>query len=221
MISAPCISHLNFYKASFMSPLKSNRIIPSLFVAVASLALAAGAQAQSSTSSTTDYTLSSSSSYVGFNAGLTDYTLNDGTGLYGSDKRTSTYSLYAGSYFRDSNLGMELGYTNFGNVSRAGGTTKADGLNLSLIGRMPLGNSFSLLGKVGTTYSRTDVSSAAGSGVTAGSEAGFDWSYGVGAEYAFSRQWSGVLQYDYVYAKYAGGIRDSIRVSSLGVRYRY
>jgi OOP family OmpA-OmpF porin len=205
-----------------MSPLKSHRIISSLFLAVASLTLAAGAQAQSSTSSTTDYTLyGSGNSYIGLNAGLTDYSLNDGTGLFGSDKRTTTYNVYAGSYFRESNLGMELGYTNFGNVSRAGGTTKADGLNLSLIGRMPLSGSFNLLGKVGTTYSRTDVSSAAGSGVTAGSEAGFDWSYGVGAEYAFNRQWSGVLQYDYVYAKYAGGIRDSIRVTSLGARYRY
>jgi OOP family OmpA-OmpF porin len=201
---------------------KSHRIISTLFVAAASLALAAGAQAQSSSSSTTDYTLyGSGNSYIGLNAGLTDYTLNDGTGLYGSDKRTSTYSLYAGSYFRESNLGMELGYTNFGNVSRAGGTTKADGLNLSLMGRIPLGSSFNLLGKLGTTYARTDVSSAAGSGVTAGSESGFDWAYGVGAEYAFSRQWSGVLQYDEVYAKYAGGIRDSIRVTSLGARYRY
>ena len=201
---------------------KSHRIISTLFVAAASLAVASGAQAQSSTSSTTDYTLyGSGNSYIGFNAGLTDYTLNDGTGVFGSDKRSTTYNLYAGSYFRESNLGMEFGYTNFGSVSRAGGTTKADGLNLSLIGRMPLGSSFNLLGKVGTTYSRTDVSSAPGSGVTAGSEAGFDWSYGVGAEYAFNRQWSGVLQYDYVYAKYAGGIRDSIRVSSLGVRYRY
>ena len=206
-----------------MSPLKSHRIISSLFVAAASLALAAGAQAQSSSSSAkSDYTLyGSGNSYVGFNAGLTDYSLNDGTGLFGSDKRSTTYNIYAGSYFRDSNLGMELGYTDFGRVNRAGGTTKADGINLSLIGRMPLGSDFNLLGKVGTTYSRTDVSSAAGSGVTAGSEAGFDWSLGVGAEYAFSRQWSGVLQYDYVYAKYAGGIRDSIRVSSLGVRYRY
>ena len=142
-----------------MSPLKSHRIISSLFVAAASLALAAGAQAQSSSSSAkSDYTLyGSGNSYVGFNAGLTDYSLNDGTGLFGSDKRSTTYNIYAGSYFRESNLGMELGYTDFGRVTRAGGTTKADGINLSLIGRMPLGSSFNLLGKVGTTYSRTDV----------------------------------------------------------------
>jgi len=202
---------------------KSHPIIATLLVAAVSLAVATGAQAQNGTSSSaTDYSLyGSGNSHIGLNAGLTDYKLNDGTGPFGSDKRTTTYKVYAGSYFANSNLGVELGYTDFGRVTRAGGNTKADGVNLSLIGRMPLSSSFNLLGKVGTTYSRTDVSSAAGTGVTAGSESGFDWSYGVGAEYAFNRQWSGVLQYDEVYVKYAGSVRDRINVTSLGARYRY
>jgi OmpA-OmpF porin, OOP family len=201
---------------------KSHRIISSMLIAAASLAAVTGAQAQSSTSGSTDYTLyGSGNSYIGLSAGLTEYKLNDGTGLFGSDSRTNTTSVFAGSYFRDSNLGMELGYTDFGRVSRAGGTTKADGINLSLIGRIPLGSSLNLLGKVGTTYSRTDVSSAAGSGVTSGSETGFDWSYGVGAEYALSRQWSGVAQYDEAYVKYAGNVHERIKVTSIGIRYRY
>jgi OOP family OmpA-OmpF porin len=239
IISASCNLHLNSSKASFMSTIRSTRtnlqptkgftvkkshnLISTLLVAAASLAVATGAQAQSSTSSAkTDYTLyGSGNSYIGLNAGLTDYKLNDGTGLFGSDKRTTTYGIYAGSYFTNSNLGFELGYTDFGRVTRGGGNTKADGINLSLIGRVPLGSSFNLLGKVGTTYSRTDVSSAAGSGITAGSASGFDWSYGVGGEFAFSRQWSGVLQYDEVYVNYAGSARDRINVTSLGARYRY
>lgn len=198
---------------------KSHRqLVSSLCVAAAALA-AAGVQAQSSSGSSSLY--GSGNSHIGFNAGLTDYKLGDGTGIFGSDKNDTAYNLYAGSYFPNSNLGMELGYTDFGKVSRAGGTTKADGINISLIGRMPLGESFSLLGKVGGTYARTDVSSAPGSGVTAGSETGFDWSYGVGAEFAMSRQWSAVLQYDEHYVKYAGDNRDRINVTSLGVRYRY
>jgi opacity protein-like surface antigen len=200
---------------------KSHRhLVSSLCVAAAALA-ATGAHAQGSGSDGIYGLYGRGTSHIGFNAGLTDYKLNDGTGLFGSDKRTTAYNIYAGSYFKDSNLGMELGYTDFGRVTRAGGTTKADGINLSLIGRMPLGTSFGLLGKVGGTYSRTDVSSSAGSGVTAGSETSFDWSYGVGAEYAMSRQWSAVLQYDEHYVKYAGNNRDRINVTSLGVRYRY
>lgn len=200
---------------------KSHRhLVSSLCVAAAALA-AADARAQGSGSDGVYSLYGRGTSHIGFNAGLTDYKLNDGTGLFGSDKRTTAYNIYAGSYFKDSNLGMELGYTDFGRVSRAGGTTKADGINLSLIGRMPLGTSFGLLGKVGGTYARTDVSSSAGSGVTSGSETSFDWSYGVGAEYAMSRQWSAVLQYDEHYVKYAGNNRDRINVTSLGVRYRY
>ncbi len=195
---------------------KSHRhLVSSLCVAAAALA-ATGVQAQSSGSGS-----GSGNRHVGFNAGLTDYKLGDGTGVFGSDKRTTAYNIYVGSYFTNSDLGMELGYTDFGRVTRAGGTTKADGINLSLIGRLPLDNAFSLLGKVGGTFAHTDVSSAAGSGVTAGSENSFDWSYGVGAEYAMNRQWSAVLQYDEHYVKYAGNNRDRINITSLGVRYRY
>jgi OOP family OmpA-OmpF porin len=190
--------------------------LSSLCLAAAALA-ATGVQAQSSDNSL----YGSGNSHIGFSAGLTDYTLGDGTGIFGSDKRTTAYNIHAGSYFTNSNLGVEVGYTDFGKVTRAGGSTKADGINLSLIGRIPLGTSFNLLGKVGTTYARTDVSSAAGSGVASGSATDFDWSYGIGAEFAFSRQWSGILQYDEHRVKYAGDVRDRINVTSLGVRYRY
>jgi OmpA-OmpF porin, OOP family len=35
-----------------------------------------------------------------------------------------------------------------------------DGINFSLIGRAPMSSNFNVLGKVGTTYGPTDVSSA-------------------------------------------------------------
>ncbi len=195
-------------------------LLSSLCVAAAALA-GAGVQAQGSGSSSIYNLYGRGTSHIGFNAGLTDYKLNDGTGLFGSDNNSTAYNIYVGSYFTDSNIGMELGYTDFGTVNRAGGSTSADGINLSVIGRLPMGETFSLLGKVGGTYARTDVSAAAGSGVTGGSESGFDWSYGVGAELAFSRQWSGVLQYDEHRVTYAGNVDDRIKVTSLGVRYRY
>lgn len=202
---------------------KSHRIISSLFVAAASLASVAGAQAQSSASSSSSgYSIGSTgNSYMGLNVGQADFKLNNGTGLFSAENRYTSYNIYAGSYFNNRNFGFEIGYTDFGKLTRGGGTTKADGINLSLIGRAPMSSTFNLLGKIGTTYGRTDVSSAAGSGITAGSEIGFDWSYGVGAEYAFNPQWSGVLQYDEQYLKYPGSGRDRINVTSLGARYRF
>lgn len=201
---------------------KSQRIIASLFVAAASLAVVAGAQAQSSASSSSSgYAMyGRGNSYIGLNAGRSDFSVGNGIGVFTHDQGDVAYNIYAGSYFNN-NFGFEFGYTDFGRVNRAGGSTKADGINLSLIGKLPVGSSFNLLGKVGTTYGRTDVSSAAGSGVTAGSDSGFDWSYGVGAEFAFNPQWSAVLQYDEHYLKFAGGSRDRVSATALGLRYGF
>lgn len=196
---------------------KLHHRVSSLLVAVASLAAVAGAQAQSSAPGAMP---GPGNVYIGLNAGQSDYSLGNGTGLYGSDKRDTSYSIYAGSYF-NYNFGFELGYTDFGSINRGGGRTKADGINLSLVGRMPMNDSFNLLGKIGTTYGRTDVSSGAGSGIVAGSESEFGWSYGVGAEYAFTPQWSAVLQYDEHDLKFAGGDRNRISTTALGLRYRY
>jgi OmpA-OmpF porin, OOP family len=84
-----------------------------------------------------------------------------------------------------------------------------------------MSSNFNLLGKIGTTYGRTDVSSAPTSGVTAGSERGFDWSYGVGAELHLSPQWSAVFQYDQHDVKFPGASNYRVSAASLGLRYRY
>jgi OOP family OmpA-OmpF porin len=200
---------------------KSNRFVTRLLVAVAALGAVAGVQAQSSASgSSTGYSLyGAGNSYIGLNAGRSEFSLSNGLGLFASDKHDTSYNLYAGSYFSP-NFGFEAGYTDFGKVSRAGGSTKADGINLSLVGRLPLGSSFNLLGKLGTTYGRTDVSSR-DPGVVAGSESGFGLSYGVGAEFLFNPQWSAVLQYDEHDLKFIGSGRERVSATSVGVRYRF
>ena len=134
----------------------------------------------------------------------------------------AAYNLSAGSYFT-SNVGVEVGYTDFGRINRAGGQTRADGFNLSLVGKLPLAPSFNVLGKIGTTYGRTEVSALAGSGITRGSDVGFGLSLGLGAEYMVTQNWSGVLQYDVHDLRFAGGAsdRDRIGVTTLGLRYTF
>ncbi len=160
--------------------------------------------------------------YVDLSAGQTDYRLGNGTGLFGNDNRSTAYSISGGAYFTN-NLGVELGYTDFGRISRGGGTTRADGLSLRVVGKMPVGQSFNVLGKIGTTYGRTEVSSAPGSGIPAGSDSGFGLSAGLGAELVFTPNWSGLLQYDIHDLRFAGGVndRDRIGVLSLGIRYSF
>jgi hypothetical protein len=175
-----------------------------------------GVQAQSTMSNL----YAPGTSYVELGIGKSDYSLGNGIGVFGSDQGDTSYSVRAGSYFNN-NMGLEVGYTNFGTINRAGGTTKAQGINLSLLGKMPLNANFNLLGKIGTTYSYTDVSSNPASGVVAGSANGFGLSYGVGAEYVFSPQWSGVLQYESQDLKFAGDHNDRVGVTSLSARYRF
>ena len=211
--------------------LKLKSVSRGALLATACLAFASLAHAQSTVTpnqnsnnqmdSTGSWRAGAGNDYIGLNAGASDLARPiSGLGVLGGNQQSNAYSVSMGHYFVDRNYGFEVGYTDFGSINRAGGSTKVDGINLSFIGRAPIGQSFNLLGKIGTTYGRTDVSSSAASGVQAGSERGFDVSYGIGAEYLFRPNWSGVLQYDEHYVKYPGN-RERVSATTLGVRYRY
>ena len=199
----------------------SNKL--SIAVTAVTLAFASGAQAQSSTTPAprTGYSMyAPGSAYIGFNIGQSNLKLNNGNGAFGFERSKNVYNLYGGSYFNDF-IGLEVGYADFGRINRGGGQTKADGFNVGVVGKLPLAPSFNLLGRLGTTYGRTDVSSNIASGVVAGKETGWGGSYGIGAEFLFNPELSAVLQYDEYNLKFAGGNRDKINTTSLGLRYRF
>jgi OOP family OmpA-OmpF porin len=198
---------------------KTTLIATSLLLAVTTFS----AQAQTSKSANAanrTSMLAPGSAYVDLSLGMSDFSVGNGFDNFDSDDGDTSYSLRAGSYFNE-NLGLELGYTDFGSVPRAGGTTKADALSLSLVGKLPLSPAFNLLGKIGTTWGRTNVSASPASGVPSGSESGFVLSYGVGAEYAFTPQWSAILQYETAKLKFAGDRTDDVANTTLGVRYKF
>lgn len=195
-----------------------NRSFSAALLFVTGLVAGTGAQAQSKA----DYSIyGAGNTYVGLNIGRSDFAINTGFGGFPSDKRDTVYNIYSGTFFSP-NFGLELGYTHFGKIDRAGGTTKAEGVNLSLVGKVPLGSSgFNLLGKVGPTYGRTDVSAVPFTGISSGRETGLGISYGLGAEYVFSPQLSAVVQYDEHQLKFINAGRDRVGAATLGVRYRF
>lgn len=198
---------------------KSLRHTASLLAIAASFSLAGMAQAQSTPSNTTP-SYRAGGSYVELNAGQSDFSVGNGIGAWNSDEGDTAYSARVGNYFNE-NLGFEIGYNDFGSINRGGGSTRARGINLSLVGKLPLSRAFNLLGKIGTTYSDTDTSAQLASGIPTGSANGFGVSYGIGAEYAFTPQWSAVLQYESNDVKFAGDRNDRVDVTTMGVRYRY
>lgn len=162
------------------------------------------------------------STYFSINAGVADLARPiSGFGNFGSGNQSSAYSLSIGHYLQGQNFGFELGYTDFGSIDKSGGHTKVDGWNASVIGRLALTPTFNLLGKVGTTYGRTDVTTSPGSSVVAGTEKSFDWSYGIGGELLLTPQWSATLTYDEHYMKYPPDNHERVSATQLGVRYRY
>ncbi len=201
--------------------MKPSRTISILAIAAAALAGTSAVQAQTSSSSATNASwYAPNSAYIGFNAGQSNYRQGCGTGAFSCGDKDDAYSVYGGSMLNN-NFGLELGYLNMGDIGRGGGTTKAEGINLSLVGKLPLSQSFGLFGKVGTTYGRTNVSSLPGSGVTPGKEDGFGLSVGAGVSYDFSERWSAVLQWDRHDFKFAGAGRENINATTLGLKYRF
>lgn len=206
--------------------MKSIRIVAAL-ATLAGLAAALPASAQTSAPSSGASTSSSggmwrpysSNGYIGFNAGRSDYDVSCGTGGQPCDDTDRAWKLYTGSMMNP-NFGAEVGLLNFGEVDRAGGSTRASGINLSLVGRAPVGSMFSLFGKVGTTYGRTRTSAAAGTGVGTGRESGFGLSYGLGASVDFTPNWSLVLEWERHNLKFAGG-RDPVKATTIGVKYGF
>ena len=197
-----------------------HRTAASLIVAVATLTLAAGAQAQNYPAGNHAPMYGAGNSYIDLGVGQSDFSLDNGIGIFGSDQGDTSYTLRAGRYFGQS-WGVELGYTDFGSVSRAGGRTKADGVNISLIGKLPLNQAFSLLGKIGSTYSRTEVSSNPASGIVAGSESDYGLSYGIGVAYAFTPKWFATLQYESQDVKFAGNRDERVGNTTLSARYQF
>lgn len=200
----------------------SRKIISSIALVAVTFAAASGVSAQTTSTSASGNTswYAPNSAYIGFNAGQSSYRQGCGTGAFSCGDKDDAYSIYGGSMLNN-NFGLELGYIDMGDIARGGGTTKAQGVNLSLVGKLPLSQSFGVFGKVGTTYGRTKVSSLPGSGVTAGNEDGFGLSVGAGVSYDFSERWSAVLQWDRHDFKFAGAGRESINATTVGLKYRF
>ncbi|MDO8375089.1 MAG: porin family protein [Polaromonas sp.] len=200
-----------------------HRVLSSLLLGAAAVASSLPVQAQISSPSSgsgSSAWYAPGSAYLGFNAGRSNYRQGCGTGVFNCGDKDNAYSIYGGGMFSN-NFGLELGYLDMGNIDRGGGTTQAHGINLSLVGKVPLSPTWGLFGKVGTTYGRTSVSSTPGSGVTSGDDDGFGLSLGAGVSYDFSDRWSAVLQWERHDFKFSGSGRDNVNATTLGLKYRF
>ena len=183
--------------------------------------------------------------YVGGNVGRT-YTDFDNVRLTNSlagqgfrvtsnseDKRDTGYKLFGG-YQLHRNFAIEGGYFDLGKVNYGvttfpagsfAGETKVRGLNLDLVGILPIGDRFSVFGRVGAAYAQSRSSFARTSNIALGN---FDSrnndtnvKVGLGAEYAFTPALS--LRGEIERYRVSDPVRNKgyIDMASVGLVYRF
>jgi hypothetical protein len=195
------------------------RALSASLATVAALGMPFGACAESGMAGGVDGASSSGKSFIGLEIGKPHYSTACGNlaGLSCSNNGTS-YSIVAGNMFTQ-NLGAELSYLDLGKASRAGGSVSARGVNLSLLGRVPLGESFSLEGKVGGTWGVTKVSADPLSGVPTGRDSGFGLGYGAGLDIHVTRGLQGNIGWEKHDFHFAGQGRSSVSNVTVGLAY--
>jgi len=160
--------------------------------------------------------------YVGINVGQAKYEESRCVAGFDCDDTSDrAFKVYTGGMFNEF-FGLEVAYINTGSVERAGGDTKAHGLNVSLTGQVPInGDMAAVFAKVGGTYGWTKTETNALSGAPEGDESGGGVSYGVGARVNFNANWAIVLEWERHEFKFEGDRDDDVTLTTLGVQYRF
>lgn len=193
-------------------------------VAVLALAGATGATAQTTgtgtarTGGTTggqSWLPYTSYGYVGGAIGRSDY--EQDSCLLFCDDRATGFKVFTGGQVNQW-FGVELAYVNLGEVDRNGGDIRAQGLNLNLVGTVPLGSQFKVFGKLGTIYGYTRTRAPAGQ--PAGHEDSFRLAYGLGVQADINRNWAVRGDWDRYRFEYPGR-KDDADLYSIGVVYKF
>ncbi len=138
------------------------------------------------------------------------------------DESDTTFKAFAG-YQINRNFGVEAGYFNLGNsgftsTTMPAGTysnqLKIDGVNLDLVGTLPLTEKWSALARAGAQYSnvRTDSKSTGAVTIPSASQSdkSFSYRYGLGIQYEVNQSLFVRAEADLNRVKYASGDRGNV-----------
>ncbi|MHB8353058.1 MAG: OmpA family protein [Burkholderiales bacterium] len=183
--------------------------------------------------------------YVGGNVGQSKATIDNAritSGLLGSgfattsmtdDNRDTGYKLFGGYQF-NKNFAMEGGYFNLGSFGFTSTTVPAgtlhgnirlEGVNLDLVGILPITERFSAFGRVGVIYTESKDSFNGTGSVTAltpnPSKSDGNYKAGLGLQYAFNDSVDMRLEAERYRINDAVGNRGDIDLISVGLVYRF
>jgi OmpA-OmpF porin, OOP family len=149
-----------------------------------------------------------------------------GTGLSCDDKDTA-YKIFGGYKF-NKNLAIEGGYTPLGEVNASGGgvniTAEATAWELVGVGMFPLGNNFSIYGKLGFYNGEIELSSNIGA---SGKKTTTDLTYGLGVQFDLTRnlgirgEWQRYAGFKTPSTAVTDEDKSDVDVLSLGVLWKF
>jgi OmpA-OmpF porin, OOP family len=162
--------------------------------------------------------------YIGADAGQAKFKSACG-GFSGCDDKDTAWRLYGG-YQINRNFAAEVGYTDLGSTtaSSPGASARADAhaWELTGIGAIPITGGLSAYGKLGGYYGKVETVATAGALSSSASETNTGLTYGLGAQYDFTRslgvraQWQ---RYDNVGGNSTG--ETDIDAMTVGVVFRF
>lgn len=158
--------------------------------------------------------------------GLTATTITD-------DDRDTGYKVFGG-YQVNKYFGVEGGYFNLGKTGfkattsptgTLNGDIKVQGLNLDLVGTLPITEKFSAFGRAGVIYAQAKDSFSGTGAVTvydsSPSKSETNYKYGVGVQYAFTESLAMRAEAERYRVNDAVGNDGDIDLVSLGLIYRF
>jgi opacity protein-like surface antigen len=159
--------------------------------------------------------------YIGASAGESKFRTDCNRTItqFECDTKDTGWKVYSGGRLSEW-LGLEIGYTDFGRIKASGGEVDAWAVPLSLVAGVPFGDRFSVFGKVGGLYGKTDVRASLESLVESGDKSGWGWTYGAGAAFAITPTIQIRADWDRHKLDFVGG-RDDVDMLSAGLQFRF
>lgn len=132
--------------------------------------------------------------YLGAGVGTSESKI-DTAGFTGSVDESDTGWKVFGGYQFSRHFAVEAGYYDLGKVTFSGtaggaavsGNFESTAVGLSLVGILPVFNSFSLLGRIGVAYGEQEGSVTVGGATGTASDETTEITYGLGLRYDFGR----------------------------------
>jgi len=177
-----------------------------------------GRWSDSETSRRTSWIPLTSYGYVGAGVGMSSMNLPGCSPGASCEDSGTGFRAYTGGQFSRI-FGVEVSYVQFLGVDRNGGDVRAKGVNLGLVGNLPISDQLNIFGKVGAIYGWTRTGSSI-PGVPTGDKNDVDWSYGAGAQFDVNREWGLRADWDVYRMGFAAG-RSNASLFSLGAVYKF